>query len=135
MTAPTPHGGRRSGAGRKKGVPPRVPSQRYLLEQTNARTRAILRKHPPLDVMVFTMDAFVAAADILGSRTLKINEQIITRLSLLERAARIAKDAAPYVHSRLAQIEHTGHDVQPVNVKVTMMLKPEDAYLRMVRGS
>ena len=60
--------------------------------------------------MVFTMNAFVAAADILGSRILEINEQIITRLSLLERAARIAKDAAPYVHSRLAQIEHTGND-------------------------
>lgn len=57
--------------------------------------------------MVFTMNAFVAAADILGSRILEINEQIITRLSLLKRAAHIAKDAAPYVHPRLAQIEHT----------------------------
>ena len=84
-----------------------MPSKRYLLEQTTARTRAILRKYPPLDVMVFTMNAFVAAADILGSRILEINKQIITRLSLLERAARIAKDAAPYVHPRLTQIEHT----------------------------
>ena len=55
--------------------------------------------------MVFTMNAFMAAADILGSRILEINEQIITRLSLLERAARIAKDAAPFVHPRLVQVE------------------------------
>jgi hypothetical protein len=55
--------------------------------------------------MVFTMNAFVAAADILGSRILEINNQIITRLSLLEQAARIAKDAAPYVHPRLIQVE------------------------------
>ena len=88
-------GGCRCGAGRRKGVPPRVPSKRYLLEQANSRTRAILRKYPPLDVMLFTTNAFVVAADILGSRILEINEQIITRLSLLERAARIAKEAAP----------------------------------------
>src|SRR5687767_13140648 len=135
MTAATPHGGRRSGAGRKKGVPPRVPSKRYLLAQTNSRTRAILRKYPPLDVMVFTMNAFVAAADILGSRILEINEQIITRQSLLERAARIAKDAAPYVHPRLAQIEHTGNDNKRVDVKVTMTLEPNEAYMRMVWGT
>jgi hypothetical protein len=51
--------------------------------------------------MVFTMNAFVAAADILGSRILEINDQTITRQSLLERAARIAKDAAP-----LSQLFH-----------------------------
>ena len=78
-----------------------MPSKRYLLEQTTARTRAILRKYPPLDVMVFTMNAFVVTADILGSQILEINKQIITRLSLLEQATRIAKDAAPYVHPRL----------------------------------
>jgi hypothetical protein len=85
-----------------------VPSKGYLLDQTNSRTRAILRKYPPLDVMLFTVNAFVAAADILGSRILEINEQIITRLSLLERAARIAKEAAPYVHPRLVQVEMGG---------------------------
>jgi hypothetical protein len=74
---------------------------------------------PPLDVMVFTMNAFMAAADILGSRILEINEQMITRLSLLERAARIAKDAAPYVHPRLVRMEHTGNDLKPVNAKAT----------------
>ena len=57
-------------------------------------------------IMVFTMNAFVAAADILGSRILEINERIIARLSLLERAAHIAKDAAPYMHPRLANVKH-----------------------------
>jgi hypothetical protein len=75
------------------------------------------------------MNAFVAAADILGSRTLEINNQIITRLSLLEQAARIAEDAAPYVHPRLAQIEHTGNDNKRVDVKVTMTLEPNEAYM------
>jgi len=35
-------------------------------------------------------------------------QQIITRLSLLERAARIAKEAAPYVHPRLVRVEMGG---------------------------
>jgi hypothetical protein len=85
--------------------------------------------------MVLTMNAFVAAADILGSRILEINNQVITRLSLLEQAARIAKDAAPYVHPRRAQIEHTGNDNKRVDVKVTMTLEPNEAYMRIVRGT
>lgn len=62
---------------------------------------------------MFTMNAFVSAADLLGSRSLELNGRVITRLSLLEQAARIAKDAAPYVHPRLANIEVSGADGKP----------------------
>jgi hypothetical protein len=67
----------------------------------------------------------VAAADILGSRILEVNDRIITRLSLLERAADIAKHAAPYVHPAWRKYWKK----RPVDVKVTMTLKPDEAYI------
>jgi hypothetical protein len=76
-----PRGGARAGAGRKKGV-------------ANQKTRAIaeaavLTGTTPLEVMLAAMEHFRAAGEI-------------------EKAAGIAKDAAPYVHPRLASIEHSG---------------------------
>jgi hypothetical protein len=37
-------------------------------KQTNSRNRAVLRKYPPLRVMVFTMNASVAGTEIVGKR-------------------------------------------------------------------
>jgi hypothetical protein len=55
------------------------------------------------------MNAFVAAAEIIGNDVLEVDGVvIITRLSLLKRAARIAKEAAPYVYPRLVQVEMRG---------------------------
>jgi hypothetical protein len=56
--------------------------------------------------MLFTMNAFATAAEILGNRTLVFKGQVIARLTLLEQASRIAADAAPYLHPRLKQIKH-----------------------------
>jgi hypothetical protein len=33
----------------------------------------------------------------------------------LEKAASFAKDAAPYMHPRLAAVEHTGEDGGPID--------------------
>jgi hypothetical protein len=76
-------GGARKGAGRKPG-------------SATKKTRAIADKAAaegitPLEVMLEAMNAFRSAGD-------------------LEKAASFAKDAAPYIHPKLAAIEHTGAD-------------------------
>jgi hypothetical protein len=81
-------GGARPGAGRKPG-------------SLNSKTRAIAEKcadlgATPLEVMV---EAY-----------LKLREE-----GRLEDAAKIAKDAAPYMHPRLNNIELSGDEEKPVN--------------------
>ena len=76
-------GGARSGSGRKKG-------------SSTKKTREIADKVAesgitPLEVMIEAM------------LTMRSNGEI-------EKAASIAKDAAPYVHPRLTAIEHSGKD-------------------------
>jgi hypothetical protein len=76
-------GGARKGAGRKPG-------------SATKKTRAIADKAAaegitPLEVMLEAMNAFRSAGD-------------------LDKAAGFAKDAAPYIHPKLAAIEHTGAD-------------------------
>lgn len=87
-----PVGGKRAGAGRKKGVP-------------NKRTQAIqdavmASGASPLDIML-------GAARAVWTEATK-GERI--DLDKAAAAASIAKDAAPYVHPKLASIEHTGKD-------------------------
>jgi hypothetical protein len=81
-------GGARLGAGRKPG-------------SLNSKTRAIAEKcadlgATPLEVMV---EAY-----------LKLRDE-----GRLEDAAKIAKDAAPYMHPRLSNIELSGDEEKPVN--------------------
>lgn len=81
-------GGARPGAGRKPG-------------SLNSKTRAIAEKcadlgATPLEVMV---EAY-----------LKLRDE-----GRLEDAAKIAKDAAPYMHPRLSNIELSGDEEKPVN--------------------
>jgi len=76
-------GGARKGAGRKAG-------------SATQKTREIADKAAaagvtPLEVMLEAMHSFRATGD-------------------LEKAASFAKDAAPYIHPKLAAIEHTGKD-------------------------
>ncbi|MDS1142402.1 hypothetical protein RE432_18365 [Pusillimonas sp. SM2304] len=84
-------GGARPGAGRKPG-------------SATKKTREIADKAAkdgitPLEVMLEAMISFRDAGE-------------------LDRAASIAKDAAPYVHPRLAAIEHSGKDGGPLVVQV-----------------
>jgi hypothetical protein len=82
-------GGRRPGAGRKLGS--LTKKTREIAEQ--AAALGIM----PLEVQLQTMRALWAEA----------NEGNTLNLEKAERAAAIAKDAAPYIHPRLASIEAT----------------------------
>lgn len=88
-------GGRRPGAGRKKGSATR-------------KTREIADKAAeqgitPLEVMLAAMrEAYEQAT--------KPDVKADVRLAYLEKAASVAKDAAPYIHPRLASIEHGNKD-------------------------
>lgn len=83
-------GGKRSGAGRKKGIP-------------NRRTRevmdaALASGASPLDIML-------GAARAAWERA---HEGDDVDLDMAKLAAEIAKDAAPYVHAKLAPIQPQG---------------------------
>jgi hypothetical protein len=78
-------GGKRPGAGRKRGA---------ITKRTQEATIAILASGlTPLDYMLNVMRDQLIAAD---------------------RRDDMAKAAAPYVHPKLAAIEHTGKDGGPI---------------------
>ena len=94
-------GGSRSGAGRKPGG-------------KNEKSREIADKAAaegitPLEVMLKAMRGFVEFAEKMVAEN---NE--VGALNAYTEAAKVAKDAAPYIHPRLAAIEHTGKDGQPL---------------------
>ena len=81
-------GGARKGAGRKAG-------------SATTKTREIANKAAaegitPLEVMLEAMNSFRDGGDIA-------------------KAAEFAKDAAPYIHPKLAAIEHTGAEGGPID--------------------
>ncbi len=78
-----PSGGKRPGAGRKRG-------------SLTKRTRAIAEK--ALDEGILPLEVMLK-----GMREHAANED-------WDKAHVFAKDAAPYLHPRLAAIEHTGKD-------------------------
>lgn len=73
-----PRGGKRSGSGRKKGG-----ANKKTAEIAN---RAALEGITPLEVMLYTMREHFHAGRF-------------------DKAAAIAKDAAPYIHPRLSAVE------------------------------
>lgn len=83
-----PRGGAREGAGRKAGAPTRFNAE--------ARAKAAAGGIMPLDYLLA----------ILRDET-KPQE---TRID-------VAKAAAPYVHAKLAAIEHTGADGGPIEMR------------------
>lgn len=103
------HGGARPGAGRKPGTP-------------NTKTREVAEKAAadgitPLEVMIRAMRAYVDEADRLHEEavTLELVGEGDTRetvtalrkasLGAITAAAGVAKDAAPYMHPRLQQVQ------------------------------
>ncbi|MES2342296.1 MAG: hypothetical protein V4597_11505 [Pseudomonadota bacterium] len=78
----TGHGGKRNGSGRK-------PSTAAQKTRAIADTEAAAGRITPLEVMLLAMRTHHEAG-----RT--------------DKAAAIAKDAAPYMHARLSAIEHSG---------------------------
>ena len=80
-------GGARSGAGRKRGSVTR--------KTTEIAQRAAAEGITPLEVILTAMRKRVEASDWAG-------------------AAAIAKDAAPYMHPRLATMQHSGPGGGPI---------------------
>jgi hypothetical protein len=83
QTKSTGRGGYRKGAGRKPGSATK--------KTREIADRAAASGITPLEVMLEAMMSLRASGEI-------------------EKAASVAKDAAPYVHPKLAAIEHTGAD-------------------------
>lgn len=63
----------------------------------------------PIDVMLQTMKELIEEAR-------KPRRPIAVRFDYLERACAIAKDAAPYIHPKLASVELSGNDEQPLRI-------------------
>jgi hypothetical protein len=102
-----PKGGARPGAGRKKGA-------------RNKRTAALIAKveaggKTPLEIMLEAAREHYAVAVAITEPLVLLKKEgdkglakIVDRLGLMQQASSLASSAAPYVHPRLAAIEHTG---------------------------
>jgi hypothetical protein len=119
----TNYGGKRIGAGRPLGA---------LTVRTRAVAEAMAKGITPLEVMISNMRHFhrlaesaeAALAEMSAERIagMSPDEQFKHLLAQVKRAAGLrelaqacARDAAPYMHARLATIEHTGEvEVTPV---------------------
>jgi hypothetical protein len=89
-------GGKRTGAGRKAGS--LTQKTREIAERAIAGELPLAADYAtvtPLEVMLSTMRELYAARELL-------------------RASDIAARCAPYVHAKLASIEHTGTDGGPL---------------------
>lgn len=94
-------GGARPGAGRKKGVP----NKRTAATQKAVADSGIT----PLDFMLDIMRGECPkGADAAG------------QIAFAAMRFEAAKAAAPYVHPKLANIEHTGKDGEPIQATVTV---------------
>lgn len=94
-------GGSRPGerrGGRQKGTPNRRTSERMQAIEAGGAM--------PLEIMLGAARTLWAKAHEGGS----------VDLDMVERASSMAKDAAPYVHPRLASVAHTGRDGGPIAV-------------------
>lgn len=120
-------GGNRSGSGRKKGLPGKKTKERLAIASA-----AAARGIDPLQVMLENMQHFQKAAvdaekilkgltaeDICG-RELEPSEQFKVLLAEVKKAAGLrqmaqecARDAAPYIHQRLAAVQHSGSIARP----------------------
>ena len=91
-----PRGGKRPGSGRKNGSE---------TKRTKARREAIIAAAAegilPLEVILRAMRQHYEAGRI-------------------DRAAELAKDAAPYVHPRLASIQHGGGTTEERRLEITV---------------
>ena len=107
-------GGARPGSGRPKGATTLVSRRRADMY---ARDGGVL----PVDVMMGTMrrlwdDAHLGGYRLDGKRR-KLKDHEIDRAKMRE-ANEVAKDAAPYIHHKLAAMEHTGKDGGSIEVLV-----------------
>ena len=91
-------GGKRPGAGRKMGS--------VTKKTREIADRAAAEGITPLEVMIAAMRAHYDAEP-----------------PRLDEAAAIAKDAAPYMHPRLAAVEHSGEAGGPMKVEFITVIE------------
>lgn len=109
------HGGARKGAGRKKG------SQTKRTQEIIAVASA--QGISPLEVMLDNMRfAHAQAAELLtkvatGNEPLDANLEDILKLRSVAQSC--ASDAAPYLHPRLANVQHSGDADNPIAIIAT----------------
>lgn len=101
-------GGKRKGAGRPRGA-------------TNRKTRELQERVAatgvePLDVMLAAMRHLYDHAQKLQADDFAQDAEAVT--AAFVGAAAIAKDAAPYVHPKLANVQHSGPDGGPLVVEI-----------------
>ena len=97
-------GGRREGAGRKKGSHNTKTKNRMKIAD-----EALKNGKTPLEIMLETMRELYEKAQTCLDETTKKDEKAKAesakmRIGFLREACEIAKDAAPYVHSKLANV-------------------------------
>lgn len=90
-------GGKRPGAGRKAGQQTEA-TKRRLAYSAEAASAGVM----PLEVMLSAMRQAYDAGD-------------------MKEAATFAKDAAPYLHPRLAAVENSGPGGGPINHSIEVM--------------
>jgi len=98
------NGGKRSGAGRKKGSINKVTAKRKQVAAA-----ALDSGITPLDYMLGVMRKPIPDDADLG-----------VQVAMIGLRFEAAKAAAPYVHPRLAAIEHTGKDGGPMDLVWTI---------------
>lgn len=86
-----PRGGAREGAGRKKGLP-----SVKIKDRLSVVEKAMAQGITPIEVLLNTMRQLYASGQLM-------------------EAAKVAGDAAPYCHSKLASIELTGDEERPTH--------------------
>lgn len=90
-----PRGGKRPGAGRKKGESAKTKAKRK--SAADAVEKAAAEGITPLEVMLDAM-------------------RRLHRVKKWAQAASIARDCAPYVHPRLSAVTHQGNKDNPVRL-------------------
>ena len=120
------HGGKRTGAGRKIGA--------LTLRTRETAERAIREGVTPLDVMLGNMRHFQSLAEsadrvlsefsadkLAGMEPEEQFKHLLAEVkkaaSLREMAHACARDAAAYVHPKLATVQHSGPNDGPIPVR------------------
>jgi hypothetical protein len=113
----TGRGGARPNAGRKKSAT--TVRTREIAERVISQTK---EGDSPLEVMIRVMGEFLKAAE--DATKSDDAEERKTGIKLLVLAKDAAAAAAPYVHPRLAAIEHTGKDGKELGQTSGVLLAP-----------
>lgn len=125
-----PKGGYRPGAGRKKGdcLPEKRNRLPYLLDE---KLKKRLRELTPLSAMIDIMLKHIEAAERMEEvkqESVMVDGKTVSRLAILRAAAKIAADAAPYVHKKKpVEVEHTGPNGGAINHHVTVEIVDGEA--------